>query len=231
MAEVYYLKTREGNYFDEQKDTLLKFIDQKQYKKVCFLMDTIDKMDDGHHLGKALVRHWGQDKFDRFKKVRSIAFDNGQQFIFGTVRTLGYELRDCDVVVHVYAYHKDILEAFRYTYATDHILVYWVSDQPDLDDWVAILHGQNIGPTEDIPPVSLVLPQDIADELSRIKRVNVSDGGTHPMDERLIKEVVQKVNKNGNAVNASSFKAFLIHNINFKPHHADKAAYKVRKYL
>ncbi len=231
MADVYYLKTREGNYFEEQKDTLLQFINQKKYKKVCFLMDTIDKMDDGHDLGKALVRQWGQDKFDKFKKVRSIAFDDGQQFTYGTIKTLGFGLKDCDAVVHVYAYHKDILKAFQYTYTTDHILVYWVSDQPDLDEWVAILHGQNIGPTEDIQPISLDLPQDVTDELSRIRRVNVSNGGTHPMDEKLIKEVVQKVNKNGIAVNAPTFKAFLIHNIRFKPHHADKAAYKVRKYL
>jgi len=231
MADVYYLKTREGNYFEEQKDTLLQFINQKKYKKVCFLMDTIDKMDDGHDLGKALVRHWGQDNFDRFKKVRSLAFDNNQQFTYGTIKTLGFRLKDCDVVVHVYAYHEDILKAFQYTYTTDHILVYYVSDQPDLDEWVAILHGQNIGPTEDIQPISLDLPQDVTDELSRIRRVNVSDGGTHPMDEKLIKEVVQKVNKNGIAVNAPTLKAFLIHNIRFKPHHADKAAYKVRKYL
>lgn len=232
MAEVYYLKTRRDNYFDEQMDTLLQFIDRNEYKKACFLMDSIRDMDQGHDLGNALIRHWGENNFDRFKNTRSIAFDNHKQFGYGTVRTLGYELKGYDLVVHVYADVKDFLKASRYIGNADNILVYWgSSDQPDLDDWIAILHGQNIGPTSDIQPISLDLPQDVIDELNKISSVNVSDGGRHPSDERLIKQVVQKVNENRIVVNASIFKAFLIHITGFKPYQAENAANKIKRYL
>ena len=231
MSCVYYLKAREGSYFDEQMDNLFKFIDQVGYKKICFLMDAINKMNDRHVLGKAIIRYWGKDRFKTFKKNRYVKVGSDNQFIYGTVKTLGYDLDKCDVVIHVYAYSTDFYKAFQYTYNPDHILLYWNSDQPDLDEWVAILHGKNIGPTEDIQPVSLDLPEDVRYELSRIKSVNVSDGGTHPMDEQLMKEVAQNIRKAGHSINTATFKAFLIHEIKFKPHHAENAANKVKRFL
>lgn len=51
------------------------------------------------------------------------------------------------------------------------------------------------------------------------------------MDERLIKDVVQKINKKGSVLDAATFKAYLIRAIGFKAPDEEKSAYKVRNYL
>jgi len=192
MADYYYLKGREGGYFDEQKEVLLDFIDNHRYVKTCFLFDSLNKLTDTSILGQALIKRWGEENFDRFKHARSIKI-NGKYFSYGTVRTLGYDLRNFDVIAHVYAYPDSILKPLSYTYVTDHIFLYWVYDQPELDQWMAILDGKKIREEEHIEPVHWNhLPGNALTELNRIKSVNISDGGTHPSDEKLIKDVVRK---------------------------------------
>jgi hypothetical protein len=231
MANYYHIKARGGSYFDEQTELVLNFIDQQGYTNICFLHDTLKKMEEHTIIGKALIKKWGTKTFNQFVKTRAIEID-GKHFSFGTVKTLSYNLDDFDVVVHFYAYSDSFLNALEYTHAPDHIFVYWLDEQPELDTWMGILNAQNINPQQHIPAVNWNhLPAAAIAELSRINEVNVGDGGTHSMDERLIKEVVQKINKKGAVLDAATFKAFLIREIGFKAPDAEKSAYKVRNYL
>jgi hypothetical protein len=231
MANYYFLKGREGGFYDEQKDLLLNFIDQRGYTNICFLHDTLDKMDETTYIGKALIKRWGKSTFDKFVKTRSIEIGN-KTYSYGTVKTLGHSIDDFDVIAHIYAYADSFSKPLEHTYTPDHIFTYWVQEQPKLDEWLGILNAQKIRPEESIQPVNWthLAPQTI-DELNRIKSVNISDGGTHPSDEQLIKDVVKKINKREHILDAPTFMAFLIRELRFRPHHAEKATYKVRKQL
>ncbi|HTH56913.1 MAG TPA: hypothetical protein VL728_12775 [Cyclobacteriaceae bacterium] len=188
-------------------------------------------MSDHSYLGKALIKRWGKSTFDKFVKTRSIEV-GGKTYSFGTVKTLGFSIDDFDVIVHIYAYADSLSKSLEDTYTPNHILAYWVQEQPKLDEWVAILNAKKIRQEENIQPIDWThLAPETIDELNRIKRVNVSDGGTHPADEELIKEVVKKINKREQVLDAPTFMAFLIRELHFRPHHAEKAAYKVRKAL
>jgi hypothetical protein len=232
MANYYFIKGREGSFYDEQKQFILDFIDKQSYSNICFLHDTLDKMGERNYLGKALIKRWGQSTFDKFVKARTIEISD-KSYSFGTIKTLSHSLDDFDVIVHVYAYADSFLKALDYTYNnTNHIFAYWVQEQPKLDEWMAVLGAQKIRPEENIPSITWnhLDPKVIA-ELDRINEVNVGDGGTHTMDERLIKEVVQKINKKGSVLDAATFKAYLIREIGFKAPDAEKSAHKVRNYL
>ncbi len=226
MGDVYFLKGREGGYFDEQKDILLEFLAEKGYTSICFLLDNVNKMADHQVIGEALIRHWDEELFEQFRKVRTIEID-GVTYGYGTVRTLGYDLDNHDVIAHVYAYAKSILKPFEYTLNADHVFLYWVHVQPDLDEWIAVLGGKNIRDGEHIEPVSMDLPQEVIDQLDFIREVNVGDGARHPSDERLIKDVFKTINKSDYNLNRRTLKAYLIREIGFKPGDANRIAQKV----
>lgn len=230
MANYYFIKGPDG-YYDQQKELILNFIDQKGYTNVCFLHDTLNKMSEIGYLGKALIKRWGKPAFSKFLKTRTIDIGD-KTYSFGTVKTLEYSLDDFDVIVHIYSSVDSILNSHEYTYQPDHIFAYWVQEQPKLDEWMAILGAQKIRQEENIQSISWShLDPKVIAELDRINQVNVGDGGTHPGDESLIKEVVQKINKKESVLDAATFKAYLIREIRFKPSDAEKSAYKVRNYL
>lgn len=169
MTNYYFIKSREGS-FHKQAELVLDFVDQQGYSNICFLHDTLKKMEEHIIIGKALIKKWGSKTSNQFIKARSIEA-NGKTFSFRTVKTLSYNLDDFDVIVPLYAYTDSFLNALEYTHSPDHIFVYRLDEQPELDKWTGILNAQNINPQQHIPPVNWHhLPATAITELERITR-------------------------------------------------------------
>lgn len=229
MGQYYYVKDIDGESNPEKEVVTVDFLEKSSYNSICFLLDNVDKMNGAHRLGEALIEKWSEPVFSRFVKTRGITIGS-KQYSYGTLRTIGNSLDDFELVVHVYAYADSIAKELEGVLNTDHLFVYWVDEQPALDTWMGILHARRIGGSAQIQSTTWKhLDQNVLAELERIRIVNVSDGATHPSDEKHIKEIVKKINRRSEVINAHTFSAFLIHQLHFNPADAHRITQKMFK--
>lgn len=229
MNNYYFIKG--GGYYDKQLDILSDFLDKKGYSEILFMFNKISDCNKTY-FREWFVKKYGKSNFNIFEKKRRLDVGNGKTLNYGTLKTKGFDIDDYEVTVSIYAYIDNILKVDGYMYyGKDHILLYWIQDDPDLDEWVSILHGESIIDEEHIEPVSLDLSKDIIDELSDIKSVNVGDGGIHHLDQERIKHVIKTLNRKIKQVDRKTFLSYLINEVGFSAIDADNAAHKVRKYL